>query len=205
MKTLNIFYLVIYWTQKVHNDFIFLYSLHCHLSATLQTISITVVSLQDNRAVFRIFIALFKFFICLSLIFRAVEWIHVTHQLEVFVNPVLKLSVQNSGLPGYDAGSVVSNGSREGKVFIFGCQEFRPLTKNVLGSFKTSGAAHSTTQRNIPRDSDLQKRDCETVIKERRVLIFTVQEAQEEWRLEPLQQKKAQRASETSTTNKPAT
>ena len=129
---------------------------------------------------FRIFIALFKFFICLSLIFRAVEWIHVTHQLEVFVNPVLKLSVQNSGLPGYDAGSVVSNGSREGKVFIFGCQEFRPLTKNVLGSFKTSGAAHSTTQRNIPRDSDLQKRDCETVIKERRVLIFTVQEAQEE-------------------------
>jgi hypothetical protein len=29
MKTLNIFYLVIYWTQKVHNDFIFLHSLHC--------------------------------------------------------------------------------------------------------------------------------------------------------------------------------
>jgi hypothetical protein len=30
MKTLilNIFYLVIYWTQKVHNDFIFLRSLH---------------------------------------------------------------------------------------------------------------------------------------------------------------------------------
>ena len=36
MKTLNIFYLVIYWTQKVHNDFIFLCSIvlppvgHCH-------------------------------------------------------------------------------------------------------------------------------------------------------------------------------
>ena len=29
MKTLNIFYLVIYWTQKVHNNFIFLRSLHC--------------------------------------------------------------------------------------------------------------------------------------------------------------------------------
>jgi len=29
VKTLNIFYLIIYWTQKVHNDFIFLHSLHC--------------------------------------------------------------------------------------------------------------------------------------------------------------------------------
>jgi len=29
MKTLNMFYLVIYWTQKVHNDCIFLCSLHC--------------------------------------------------------------------------------------------------------------------------------------------------------------------------------
>jgi hypothetical protein len=34
---------------------------HCHLSATLQTISIAVVNLQDNRAVFRIFIALLVF------------------------------------------------------------------------------------------------------------------------------------------------
>ena len=32
-----------------------------HLSATLHTISITVVTLQDNRAVFRIFIALLRF------------------------------------------------------------------------------------------------------------------------------------------------
>jgi hypothetical protein len=29
MKTLNIFYPVIYWTQKEHNDFIILRSLHC--------------------------------------------------------------------------------------------------------------------------------------------------------------------------------
>ena len=34
---------------------------YCHLSATLQTISITVVSLQYNRAVFWIFIALLRF------------------------------------------------------------------------------------------------------------------------------------------------
>jgi len=34
---------------------------HCHLSATPQTISINVVNLQDNRAVFRIFIALLMF------------------------------------------------------------------------------------------------------------------------------------------------
>ena len=32
-----------------------------HMLATLQTMSITVVSLQDNRAVFRIFIALLRF------------------------------------------------------------------------------------------------------------------------------------------------
>jgi len=35
MKTLNIFYLVIYWTQKVHNDFIFLCSLHVRLFHSL--------------------------------------------------------------------------------------------------------------------------------------------------------------------------
>ena len=32
-----------------------------HLSATLQTMSITVVNLQDNQAVFRIFITLLMF------------------------------------------------------------------------------------------------------------------------------------------------
>ena len=34
---------------------------YCYLSATLQTMSIIVVNLQDNRAVFRIFIALLRF------------------------------------------------------------------------------------------------------------------------------------------------
>ena len=62
MKTLNIFYLIIYWIQKGHNDFIFLCSLHCVPSATLQTISITVVNLQDN------FYHTFKVFIWLSLV-----------------------------------------------------------------------------------------------------------------------------------------
>ena len=33
---------------------------YCHLKATLQTMSIIVVNLQDNRSVFRIFIALLK-------------------------------------------------------------------------------------------------------------------------------------------------
>ena len=34
---------------------------YCHLSATLQTMSITVANLQYNRAVFRIFITLLRF------------------------------------------------------------------------------------------------------------------------------------------------
>ena len=34
---------------------------YCHLSATLQTMSITVANLQDNQAVFRIFIPLLRF------------------------------------------------------------------------------------------------------------------------------------------------
>ena len=34
---------------------------YCHLSATLQTMSIIVVNLQDNQAVFRIFISLLLF------------------------------------------------------------------------------------------------------------------------------------------------
>jgi len=36
-------------------------ALYCHLSVTLQTISITVVNLHDNRAVFQIFITLLRF------------------------------------------------------------------------------------------------------------------------------------------------
>ena len=40
---------------------------YCHLSATLQTVSIIVVNLQNNRAVFRIFIALLGVsFVCPS-------------------------------------------------------------------------------------------------------------------------------------------
>jgi len=35
MKALNIFYLIVYWTQNVHNDFIFLCSLHCVLFHSL--------------------------------------------------------------------------------------------------------------------------------------------------------------------------
>ena len=53
----NMFYLVIYWTKKVHNDFIFLCCVHCGLLATLHTMSIIVVNLQDNRDEFRNFIA----------------------------------------------------------------------------------------------------------------------------------------------------
>jgi len=34
---------------------------YCHLSATLQTISIIAANLQDNQAVFRIFIVLLRF------------------------------------------------------------------------------------------------------------------------------------------------
>jgi len=33
---------------------------YCHLSATLQTISITVVNLQNSQAVYQIFIALLR-------------------------------------------------------------------------------------------------------------------------------------------------
>jgi hypothetical protein len=36
-------------------------AVYCHLSATLQTMNIIVVNLQDNRAVFQIFIALIRF------------------------------------------------------------------------------------------------------------------------------------------------
>jgi len=91
MKTSNMFYLVIYWKQKVHYDLIFLCSIvlppighssnhewgrhlytttapsccipasYWYLSATLQIISITVVNFQDSRAVFRIFIPLLRF------------------------------------------------------------------------------------------------------------------------------------------------
>ena len=37
---------------KVHSSFNFLCSLHCHLSATLQTMSITVVNLKTTELCF---------------------------------------------------------------------------------------------------------------------------------------------------------
>jgi hypothetical protein len=46
---------------------------YCHLSATLQTITITVVNLKDNRAVFRICIALLNFFISLFIVISKKE------------------------------------------------------------------------------------------------------------------------------------
>jgi len=42
-ENLKYFYLVIYWTQKVCNDFTFLCIWIYYLSATLQTMSINVV------------------------------------------------------------------------------------------------------------------------------------------------------------------
>ena len=69
MKTLNIFSRHLLNT-KVHNDVIFLCSLHCHLSATLQTMRIIVVNLQDNRAVFPIFIPL----LCFSFDSHSYKW-----------------------------------------------------------------------------------------------------------------------------------
>ena len=68
MKTLDIFYLVIYWTQKVQNNFKFLCSLHCVLSATLQTINIVVVNLQKKSSSVSNFYRAFKVFIWLSLV-----------------------------------------------------------------------------------------------------------------------------------------
>jgi len=60
-ENLKYFSLLIYRTQKVHNDFIFCVVSYCHMSATLQTLSNVVVNLQDNLTVFRIFITLLRF------------------------------------------------------------------------------------------------------------------------------------------------
>jgi len=61
MKSLNNFISYFIEHKKyTRTSFFYVISL-CHLSATLQTISITVVNLQDDRAVFRIFIALLRF------------------------------------------------------------------------------------------------------------------------------------------------
>jgi hypothetical protein len=48
MKTLNMFYLVIYWTQKYTMASFFYVVSHCHLSATLQTTSIIGETYKTN-------------------------------------------------------------------------------------------------------------------------------------------------------------
>ena len=61
MRTLNVFYLVIYWSQKVHNDFIFLRSILLPPVGHSSNQEYHCWNLQDNRAVVRIFIALLRF------------------------------------------------------------------------------------------------------------------------------------------------
>ena len=61
MKTLNVFCLVIYWTQKVHNDFIFLCSIVLPPVGHSSNHEYHCRNLQDNRFVVRIFIALLSF------------------------------------------------------------------------------------------------------------------------------------------------
>ena len=61
MKTLNMFYLVIYWTQKVHNDFILLCSIVLPPVGHSSNHEYHCSDLRNNRAVVRIFIALLRF------------------------------------------------------------------------------------------------------------------------------------------------
>ena len=61
MKTLNMFYLIIYWTQKAHNDFIFLCSIVLLAISHSSNHEYHCWNLQDNRAVVWIFIALLRF------------------------------------------------------------------------------------------------------------------------------------------------
>ena len=49
MKTLNMFYLVIYWTQKVHDDFNF----HVYKVCYLQSVNNTLY--KQNQKLFRKF------------------------------------------------------------------------------------------------------------------------------------------------------
>ena len=60
MKTLNMFYLVIYWTRKVHNDFIFLRSIVLPPVGHSSNHEYHCWNLQENLAVVRIFIALLR-------------------------------------------------------------------------------------------------------------------------------------------------
>jgi len=59
-KTLNMFHLAIYWTQKVHNDIIFLRSILLPSVGHSSNHEYHCWNLQDNRAVVRIFIVLLK-------------------------------------------------------------------------------------------------------------------------------------------------
>jgi len=61
MKTLNMFYLVIYWTQKFHNVFIFLCSIVLPPVGHSSNHEYHCWILQDNRAVVRIIMALLRF------------------------------------------------------------------------------------------------------------------------------------------------
>jgi len=70
MKPLNMFYLVIYWTPKVHNDLIFLCSIVLPPVGHSSNHGYHCWNLQDNRAVVRIFYRTFKVFIGLSLVIQ---------------------------------------------------------------------------------------------------------------------------------------
>ena len=61
MKTLNMFYFVIYWTQKLHNDFIFIFSIVLPPVGHTSNYEYHFCQLTDSRAVFQIFIALVRF------------------------------------------------------------------------------------------------------------------------------------------------
>ena len=55
VKTFNMFYLIIYWTQKVHNDFIFLYGIILPPVSHSSNHEYHYWNLRDNRAVVQIF------------------------------------------------------------------------------------------------------------------------------------------------------
>jgi len=61
LKTVNMLYLVIYWTQNVHNDFIFLCNIVLPPVGHSSNHEYHCWNLQDNPAVVRIFIALLRF------------------------------------------------------------------------------------------------------------------------------------------------
>ena len=61
LKTLNMFYLSIYWTRKVHNNFIFLCSIVLSPVSHSSNHQYHCWNLQDSRAVVWIFITLLRF------------------------------------------------------------------------------------------------------------------------------------------------